>query len=104
MCCGCVERGENYIVREMFIFSSSLSPLPPNTHPHSRVLHDRFLVDAGREFDCRRWASEGLAYLTLDADVKEYIVSDEKILEALLSVCLSEGGCLNPSCLRHVMC
>ncbi len=30
----------------------------------------RFLVGAHNNADCKQWAAEGLAYLTLDADVK----------------------------------
>ena len=42
--------------------------------------------------DLRKWAAEGLAYLTLDADVKENLTSDEDALKSLIDlakVCVS---------------
>ncbi|CAF0734157.1 unnamed protein product [Adineta ricciae] len=38
-------------------------------------------------FDIRRWAADGLAYLTLDADVKEDLVDNTAALKALFSLC-----------------
>ncbi|KAF5927299.1 hypothetical protein HPG69_017776 [Diceros bicornis minor] len=43
-------------------------------------------IDAGT----RRWAVEGLAYLTFDADVKEEFVEDEAALKALVQLSRSE--------------
>uniref|UniRef100_A0A452TTG1 Unc-45 myosin chaperone A n=1 Tax=Ursus maritimus TaxID=29073 RepID=A0A452TTG1_URSMA len=43
-------------------------------------------MDAGT----RRWAVEGLAYLTFDADVKEEFVEDEAALKALFQLSTSE--------------
>ncbi|ELK18282.1 Protein unc-45 like protein A [Pteropus alecto] len=43
-------------------------------------------IDAGT----RRWAVEGLAYLTFDADVKEEFVEDEAALKALFQLSRSE--------------
>ncbi|KAM4826172.1 protein unc-45 homolog A [Thomomys bottae] len=43
-------------------------------------------MDAGT----RRWAAEGLAYLTFDADVKEELVEDEEALKALFQLSKSE--------------
>ena len=36
----------------------------------------RFLTNAVKDFETRKWAAEGLSYLTLDADVKEDLVRD----------------------------
>ncbi|OBS60718.1 hypothetical protein A6R68_08184 [Neotoma lepida] len=44
------------------------------------------VIDAGT----RRWAVEGLAYLTFDADVKEEFVEDEAALKALFQLSRSE--------------
>lgn len=38
-------------------------------------------------FDVRRWAADGLAYLTLDADVKEDLVLDLPAIRALFNLC-----------------
>ena len=32
---------------------------------------------AGKDTDLRRWAAEGLSFLTLDAEVKEKLIEDE---------------------------
>ena len=37
----------------------------------------RFLVNPQKDFDLRRWAAEGLSFLTMDAEVKEKLVEDE---------------------------
>ena len=46
----------------------------------------RFLVNPAKDRDLRRWASEGLAFLTLDADVKEKLVDDEPAIKALIEL------------------
>ncbi|XP_035224190.1 protein unc-45 homolog B-like, partial [Stegodyphus dumicola] len=43
----------------------------------------KFLVNPKRDKDLRKWAVEGLSYLTLDADVKEELIEDQKALQAL---------------------
>lgn len=48
-------------------------------------------IDAGT----RRWAVEGLAYLTFDADVKEEFVEDKAAMQAmfhLAKVCAERRG------------
>ena len=46
----------------------------------------------------RHWAAEGLAFLTLDADVKEELLEDKAALQALFLLakvtlsCEHEGG------------
>lgn len=40
------------------------------------------MVDAGT----RRWAVEGLAYLTFDADVKEEFVEDKAAVQAMFQL------------------
>ena len=46
----------------------------------------RFLVDPGEDKDLRRWAAEGLSYLTLDAEVKERLVEDDLAMRALIEL------------------
>jgi len=36
--------------------------------------------------DLRKWAAEGLAYLTLDADVKEDLVEDTDSLKSIIDL------------------
>lgn len=36
--------------------------------------------------DLRKWAAEGLAYLTLDADVKEDLVEDTDALKSVIDL------------------
>ncbi|KAF4517506.1 hypothetical protein B566_EDAN006506 [Ephemera danica] len=45
-----------------------------------------FLVNPAKDEDMRRWAAEGLSYLTLDADVKEQLIEDKKALHALFDL------------------
>lgn len=46
----------------------------------------RFLVNPAKDIELRRWATEGLAYLTLDADIKEELVNDTAALKSLIDV------------------
>lgn len=46
----------------------------------------KFLVNPGKDMDMRKWAAEGLSYLTLDADVKEMFVSDKPALQAMIEL------------------
>lgn len=46
----------------------------------------RFLVNPSKDMELRRWATEGLSYLTLDAEVKEKLVEDTVALHAMLEL------------------
>lgn len=46
----------------------------------------RFLVNPAKDQDMRRWAAEGLSYLTLDAEVKEKLIDDKESLQALFEL------------------
>ncbi|XP_075227604.1 unc-45 myosin chaperone [Lycorma delicatula] len=46
----------------------------------------RFLVNPAKDQDMRRWAAEGLSYLTLDAEVKEKLIDDTEALHALFDL------------------
>lgn len=46
----------------------------------------RFLINPEKDSDLRRWAAEGLSFLTLDAEVKEKLVEDEPAMRALIEV------------------
>lgn len=46
----------------------------------------RFLVKPGKDRDIRKWAAEGLSYLTLDADVKEMLIDDRAAIQALIEL------------------
>ena len=46
----------------------------------------RYLKNPGKDADLRKWATEGLAYLTLDAEVKEELVEDEEALRSLIDL------------------
>lgn len=46
----------------------------------------RFLVNASKDKDLRKWAAEGLSYLTLDADIKEELIDDEVAIKALIEL------------------
>lgn len=46
----------------------------------------RFLIKPGKDKDIRKFAAEGLSYLTLDADVKEKLVEDKLAIQALIEL------------------
>lgn len=46
----------------------------------------RFLIKPGKDRDIRKFAAEGLSYLTLDADVKEKLVEDKVAIQALIEL------------------
>lgn len=46
----------------------------------------RFLIKPGKDKDIRKWAADGLAYLTLDAEVKEKLIEDEAAIKALIDL------------------
>ncbi|KAG5680549.1 hypothetical protein PVAND_010050 [Polypedilum vanderplanki] len=46
----------------------------------------RFLIKPGKDKDIRKFAAEGLSFLTLDADVKEKLVEDKLAIQALIEL------------------
>ena len=49
----------------------------------------KFLANEKKDQDLRKWAIEGLSYLSLDADVKEELAEDTLALSALYDLCKS---------------
>ena len=49
----------------------------------------RFLIKPGKDKDIRKFAAEGLSYLTLDADVKEKLLEDKLAVQALVELAKS---------------
>lgn len=49
----------------------------------------RFLIKPGKDKDIRKWAADGLAYLTLDAEVKEKLIEDTAAIQALIELAKS---------------
>jgi len=45
-----------------------------------------FLCNPAKDVDLRKWAAEGLAYLTLDAEVKEDLVEDTDALKSIIDL------------------
>ena len=56
---------------------ASLRPLAEGSTLKLADACRRFLVNPQKDFDLRRWAAEGLSFLTMDAEVKEKLVEDE---------------------------
>ncbi|XP_011685099.1 PREDICTED: protein unc-45 homolog B [Wasmannia auropunctata] len=46
----------------------------------------RFLINPKKEKDMRKWAVEGLSYLTFDAEVKEKLVEDKQAVQAMIEL------------------
>lgn len=53
-----------------------------------------FLVDDKQRLEMRKWAAEGMAFLTLDAEVKEDLVGDSRAIQALFSLAKLEDKSL----------
>ncbi|XP_076344799.1 unc-45 myosin chaperone isoform X2 [Tachypleus tridentatus] len=53
----------------------------------------KLLVNPAKDKDLRKWAAEGLAYLTLDAEVKEALIEDQVSIQALIE--LAKAGDLS---------
>uniref|UniRef100_A0A8C9F6L7 Protein unc-45 homolog B n=1 Tax=Pavo cristatus TaxID=9049 RepID=A0A8C9F6L7_PAVCR len=51
-----------------------------------KFLSSRWLCNTSIDARTRKWAVEGLAYLTLDADVKDDFVEDEQALQAMFEL------------------
>jgi len=65
---------------------ASMRPLADGSSEKLAEACRRFLVNPGKDRDLRKWAAEGLAFLTLDADVKEKLVEDEPAIKALIEL------------------
>lgn len=50
----------------------------------------KFLVSSSKDQNMKRWAAEGMSYLTLDAEVKEKVINDPACLKALFDLARSE--------------
>ncbi|XP_011306994.1 protein unc-45 homolog B [Fopius arisanus] len=46
----------------------------------------RFLINPKKDKDMRKWAVEGLSYLTFDAEVKEKLVEDQQAIKAMIEL------------------
>ncbi|BES95237.1 Myosin-Hypothetical protein striated muscle assembly central [Nesidiocoris tenuis] len=49
----------------------------------------KFLVSTSKDQSMKRWAAEGLSYLSLDAEVKEKLIADKTMLAALFGLARS---------------
>merc|ERR1719445_2304564 len=65
---------------------ASIKPLAEGSGEKLAEACRRFLVNPAKDQDLRKWAAEGLAFLTLDADVKEKLVDDEPAIKALIEL------------------
>ncbi|XP_012233460.2 protein unc-45 homolog B [Linepithema humile] len=46
----------------------------------------RFLIDPKKQKDMRKWAVEGLSYLTFDAEVKEKLIEDQEAIQSMIEL------------------
>jgi hypothetical protein len=72
---------------------ASMTPFADGSSTKLAEACRRFLINPSKDADLRRWAAEGLSYLTLDASVKEKLVEDEPALKALIE--LGKSGAQN---------
>lgn len=57
-----------------------------NYNSFQSIFYERFLINPAKDKDMRKWAIEGLSYLTLDAEVKEKLIDDKEALQSLIEV------------------
>ena len=65
---------------------ASMRPLAEGSNEKLAEACRRFLVNPAKDEDLRKWATEGLSFLTLDADVKEKLVEDEAAIKSLIDL------------------
>ena len=65
---------------------ASIAPLAAGSTEKLAEACRRFLCNPAKDKDLRKWAAEGLSFLTLDADVKEKLVDDEPAIKALIEL------------------
>lgn len=65
---------------------ASIRPLADGSTMKLAEACRRFLIKPGKDKDIRKWATEGLSYLTLDADVKEKLIEDKPALRAMIEL------------------
>jgi len=65
---------------------ASIAPLAEGSTEKLAEACRRFLCNPAKDKDLRKWASEGLSFLTLDADVKEKLVDDEPAIKAIIEL------------------
>ncbi|XP_060516554.1 protein unc-45 homolog B-like isoform X2 [Cylas formicarius] len=65
---------------------SSIKPFAEGSTLKLAEACKRFLLHPSKDTDIRKWAAEGLSYLTLDAEVKESLVEDKPALKALVEL------------------
>lgn len=65
---------------------------PGVPQPQLTSLSPRWLCNETIDAGTRRWAVEGLAYLTFDADVKEEFVEDKAAMEAMFHLAKVHTG------------
>ncbi|XP_078383074.1 protein unc-45 homolog B-like [Oculina patagonica] len=53
-----------------------------------------FLIKSKKEMELRKWAAEGLSFLTMEADVKETFLEDQQALRSLMELAKAKDGSL----------
>lgn len=69
---------------------SSMRPFSDGTTLTLVATCRNFLINPKKDKDLRKWAAEGLAYLTLDAEVKEDLIGDKDAIQALIDLAKTE--------------
>uniref|UniRef100_A0A915J2I0 UNC-45/Cro1/She4 central domain-containing protein n=1 Tax=Romanomermis culicivorax TaxID=13658 RepID=A0A915J2I0_ROMCU len=71
---------------------ASMKPMAEGATIKLALACKKFLLSNSRDPDIKRWAAEGLSYLSLDAEVKEFIVEDEALIRALVELAKRVGS------------
>ncbi|UYV64416.1 UNC45A [Cordylochernes scorpioides] len=62
---------------------ASIRPFADGSNKKLATSCRKFLISPSKDVDLRKWAAEGLSYLTLDGDCKEELIQDRAALRAL---------------------
>lgn len=65
---------------------ASIKPFSEGSRIKLATACRRFLISPSNDKSLRKWAVEGLSYLTLDADVKEELVQDKAAVQAIIEL------------------
>uniref|UniRef100_A0A2C9M6M8 Condensin complex subunit 1 C-terminal domain-containing protein n=1 Tax=Biomphalaria glabrata TaxID=6526 RepID=A0A2C9M6M8_BIOGL len=69
---------------------ASVQPMAEGSTGKLAKICRKFLINPAKDIDLRKWATEGLAYLTLDADIKEDLVNDTDALKSIFELAKSK--------------
>ncbi|XP_005094603.1 protein unc-45 homolog B isoform X2 [Aplysia californica] len=77
---------------------ASMQPMADGSAEKLARICRKFLVNASHNVDLRKWATEGLAYLTLQAEIKEELVNDVPAVKSIFDLAKEKERNLTYAC------